>query len=549
MEASPVRVIQYFDGTKQSLIPLFQRPYTWSKKDWETLWRDVLTYYGSDEGITHFMGAIVSVPARTVPIGVTKFLIIDGQQRLTTVSILLAALRDAMATTPDGGRVEDYLVNRHFLGADHLKLVPTQGDRPVYKMIIQDKALPTQPHPMKNAYLYFAEQIRGMDDDGYPLEPVKILQVLEHALQVVMINLGDADDPYLIFESLNYKGEPLAQGDLVRNFVLMRFNHSVEQGGEQEEVYLQYWRPLEETLGSALTEFLRHYLTKDSEEPNRGGIYAAVKSKFGELDGDGLRGALGALVTHSRYYARFLDPLREPDQAIAERLIALQQLEITTSYPLMLRLFDYYETGVLSSEALQRALGAIESFIMRRAVCSVPTNALNKLFSQWARSISKSDPVGWLRMEISRGEGSRRCPRDEEFLAKLQGEDLYRKKGVRYLLVRLEGSFGSREPASLDKATVEHVMPQTLSETWKSYLGDQADMIHQLQCHTLGNLTLSALNSELGNMPFDEKKTILAGSHIDLNNWIVEQSSWGEDEILERGRLLALRARELWPMP
>jgi len=317
----------------------------------------------------------------------------------------------------------------------------------------------------------------------------------------------------------------------------------------QEQVYFQLWRPLEERLGDSLTEFLRHYITRDGEEPNRGGIYAAIKAKFGHLGGEELKKELARLVRHSQYYSSFLHPDQEHDASIIERLRAIQELFVTTAFPLMLRLFDYREDGLLDDSSLERALGVIESFLLRRAVCAVPTNALNKLFAQWARNVPNTDVVGWLRTEVAKGEGSRRCPKDDEFLQKLQYEDLYRRKGTRYLLVRLERSFNSPEPASLDLATIEHLMPQTLSDVWRAYLGAEADRIHLEYCHTLGNLTLSATNSELGNMPFDEKKTILAGSHIDLNKGIVQKAVWGEAEIVDRGRLLAERVRSLWPQP
>lgn len=549
MEASPVRVIQYFDGTKQSLIPLFQRPYTWSKKDWETLWKDVMAYYGADHGSTHFMGAIVSMPARTVPVGVVKHLVIDGQQRLTTLSLVIAALRDAMQGTPEEGRLHDFLVNRHYKGADHLKLVPTQGDREAYQKIVVDRALPVSLHRMKEAYEFFQGKIRGKDDEGQTIDPAKVLSVLEHSLQVVMINLGEADDPYLIFESLNYKGEPLTQGDLVRNYILMRFNHSLEPGGEQEQVYNQFWHPLETLLGGGLSEFLRHYVTRDGDEPTRGAIYTAVKKRLTGLDGAELQAELDTMLRHGEYFASFRDPSREQHEKVSKRLAAILELDATTPYPLMLRLFDHRANNRLDDDILERALGLVESFLLRRSVCGVVTNALNKLFAMWARNVPYSDAVGWLRAEIAKGEGSRRCPKDDEFLAKLSADDLYNKYVARFVLVRLERSFGSPEPASLDKATIEHIMPQTISDVWKAYLGTDFQRIFETWLHTLGNLTLSATNSELGNMPFDEKKAILRSSHIDLNRWIVDQEVWDEARMVERGKALAERARTLWPQP
>jgi hypothetical protein len=279
MEASPAKVIQYFNGEKQNLIPLFQRPYTWKEVNWRTLWDDVMVQYDLGDTSTHFMGAIVSVPARSVPVGVSKYLIIDGQQRLTTVSLLLCALRDCLDANSAARIQEVYLTNKFRDPDDTPKFVPTQADRAVYQAIATNRVIPEGDGLIVQAYHYFKDRLlSGSDPNGDPVSPAKILTTLEHALQVVMINLGETDDPYLIFESLNFKGEPLNQADLVRNYVLMRFRHSVSAGGEQERVYLHYWRPMEDKLGDNLPEFLRHYAMKDGDNIKQGGIYAATKA-------------------------------------------------------------------------------------------------------------------------------------------------------------------------------------------------------------------------------------------------------------------------------
>jgi uncharacterized protein with ParB-like and HNH nuclease domain len=261
MEASPAKVIQYFNGEKQNLIPLFQRPYSWKRSNWQTLWDDMMVQYDLDEKSTHFMGAIVSVPARSVPVGVSKYLIIDGQQRLTTVSLLLCALRDTVDKNTADRIHEVYLTNRYRDPEDMLKFVPTQADRDRYRAIVLDRQVPRDGSLMAEAYDFFKRQlVSGIDNNGDEgVDAGRVLTTIEHALQVVMINLGDEDDPYLIFESLNFKGEPLTQADLVRNYLLMRFRHSVSVGGEQERIYSQYWSPMEKQLGYNLTEFLRHY--------------------------------------------------------------------------------------------------------------------------------------------------------------------------------------------------------------------------------------------------------------------------------------------------
>lgn len=262
MDATPAKLIQYFDGHKQSIIPIFQRPYTWEKKDWSQLWEDVVGQYDEfdDENLnqdhTHFLGAIVSIPAVTRPVGVTKHLIIDGQQRLTTFALLLVALQQHV----EAGQAKlilSYLVNEHHTGPDHLKLLPTQGDRKAFLELVKGLDPIDPSHRLVRAFKFFFDAIGGVDGNGQPINPQRLLHTLTSRLQVVTINLDQKDDPYLIFESLNFKGTPLTPADLVRNHVLMRFKHSLGDDGEQNEVYRDIWRPMEERLGEKLTEFSR----------------------------------------------------------------------------------------------------------------------------------------------------------------------------------------------------------------------------------------------------------------------------------------------------
>jgi uncharacterized protein with ParB-like and HNH nuclease domain len=282
MEATPVRIVQYFDGEKQSIIPLFQRPYTWGRRNWQSLWDDILSLYDDNtETTAHFMGAVVSIPARTVPVGVTKHLIIDGQQRLTTAAILLCVLRDCL-DEKRGEQIQDYLVNRHYgESADHLKLLPTQGDRDAYLGIVKSRVREKTPtHLIHECYNFFKNKILGKSEDEEKIIPEKILEIVKLQLQVVMINLGESDDPYSIFESLNFKGEPLAQADLIRNYILMRFRYSLGEDGEQERIYREIWNPMESRLGQNLESFLWHYAIKDGENVKKPRVYTVYKQKF-----------------------------------------------------------------------------------------------------------------------------------------------------------------------------------------------------------------------------------------------------------------------------
>lgn len=551
MEASPAQVIQYFNGEKQNLIPLFQRPYSWRLTNWKTLWDDVLVQYDSDDKSAHFMGTIVSVPARSVPVGVSKYLIIDGQQRLTTVSILLAALRDTLDKNSSDRIQEVYLTNRFRDPEDTLKFVPTQIDRDRYRAMILDREIPDDQSLMSEAYAYFKGQLlRGIDPNGDAIDCAKVLTTVERALQVVMINLGDDDDPYLIFESLNFKGEPLTQADLVRNYILMRFRHSMSTGGEQERIYTKYWAPMERRLGDNITEFLRHYAMKGGDNVYQRGIYAATKALLkGMSDPADVEAELVRMTNFSVIYASILDPSLEQAPSVRKRLTNLKSLDVGTSYPLLLRLFEARRADSISVDDLETCLGLVESFAVRRAVSVVPTNALNKLFLQWARQFPQKDHVQWLHSSMSAGAGGRRFPNDAEFGENFKTFAQYGRGYTRYILLSLEEAFGHKERVDLTNATIEHIMPQTMTTEWENEVGLHADSVYARLKDTFGNLSLTGYNTELGNLPFREKKAKLANTHIELNRSVIDQERWDEAAIKSRAEFLFSKARVLWPGP
>ncbi len=553
MEASPVRVIQYFDGEKQNLIPLFQRPYTWTATNWETLWNDIMVQYETGDTGSHFMGAIVSVPARSVPVGVSKYLIIDGQQRLTTISLLLCALRDCLDSNSASRIQEVYLTNRFRETEDTLKFVPTQADRDVYNSI----ALYIRPiinnndSLMSSAYSYFKIKLsKGVDLNEESVNPSKVLTILEKCLQVVMINLSDDDDPYLIFESLNFKGEPLTQADLVRNYLLMRFRHSTSTGGEQERIYSKYWTPLENTLKGNLTEFLRHYMMKDGDDIKKGGIYAAIRARLKNIESmDIVELEAKSMQSFGIYYSKFLFPEKEEVKIIQNSLENIKDIKVTTSFPLLLRLFDVRESKKLSDFELEKCLSLIESFVIRRFICNIATNPLNKLFIQLSKNFPSSDYYQWLHRSLSDFIGIFRFPRDIELTTAFMQQPQYERGNTRFILCRLEKAFEHKESVDLSNATVEHILPQTLTSEWRNELGESSEEIYSNLVHTFGNLTLTSYNPELSNLPFLKKKEKLQNTHIELNRWILQQNSWTNIEIENRARMLLNMAIKIWISP
>ncbi|WP_257644255.1 DUF262 domain-containing protein [Luteimonas salinisoli] len=553
MEAAPVNIIQYFDGSKQGLIPLFQRPYSWEPRDWNTLWDDLMAQYAPDDRASHFMGAIVTVPVKSVPVGVGKHLVIDGQQRLTTLSLLLAAIRDKAASendAPTEGIIGDFLTNRHYQAPDDLKLVPTQVDRAAYNAVVSRKDLAAHEETrVVQAYRHFLGKMDGMDDEGNPLSTREILATIQQALQVVMINLGESDDPYLIFESLNHKGKPLNQADLVRNYVLMRFQHSTAAGGEQEVAYEDLWRPMEALLDASMPEFLRHYGMRGGRNVRKGDIYTACKAEFEKLkDVDGVRWRLQEMKRSAEDYATFIDPDDESSESLRRGLRAILELDSTVFYPLLIRLYQNRRDGVINDDDLAKALATLESFYVRRSVCGVPTNALNKMTLELCTNLPEAQPHVWLRERLQGGSGSRRWPGDDEFREALLTQRLYpRRKLARFVLDALERAHKHKEPVDVSSSTMEHVMPQALTDPWKNDLGPDYVSIHERWLDTLGNLTLTGYNSELGNLPFSTKKEKLRNTHLELSRDILEAEVWTQEEISARGRRLGEMAVACWP--
>ena len=553
MEANPVRIVQYFDGEKQSIIPLFQRPYTWNKRNWQSLWDDIMPYYEDSLSGSHFMGAVVSIPAKTVPVGVTKHLVIDGQQRLTTIAVMMCALRDS-CDEKRSAQIQDHLVNRHYKNsADYLKLLPTQGDREAYISIVDGKrATGASKHLMVDCYDYFKNALQGKDDNDQPIEAEKILEIVKSQLQVVMINLGDADDPYLIFESLNFKGEPLSQADLVRNYILMRFRYSLGDGGEQERIYREIWHPMESRLGLAFEDFLWHYAIKDGDNVKKPKVYSSLKGTFSSFkESSEVEAHIGEMNKASINYLRFLNPEKETNHQIKKELALLDRLEATISYPILINLFSACDNSQFDEDVLLKCLRHINSFIVRRTVCDEKRSALNKLFVNIASRIP-SDVVEmdeWISAELARRVRSERWPDDAEFRQAMLTNNLYGTKAARIVLDGIEAHLAGKEVVDLNssKITTEHIMPQTLNSDWQREIC-QDDDAHGRYVNTLGNLTLTGLNSELGNMSFSEKKKMYSESGISMNRDISKYNRWSSAEIQARSEELANYAIKLWPM-
>ncbi len=554
MRAQETHLRVLLEGSKQYRIPLFQRPYSWQAEEWTTLWDDIIEIYEQSQEQElqpgHFLGPVVSKALTGTPEGIAPYMVIDGQQRLTTASILLAALRDALqgegTNLPE--KIQDQcLTNRYVSGNDHFKILPTQADRSAFFDVVAAEGAKTDADTLVgNAYSFFRNALLQGDVEGSPLNLSRMERVILDGLELVSITLSTDDSEYQIFESLNAKGTPLTQADLLRNYFFMRLPDE-----RQQELYDAFWLPMQQRLGQRhLETFFRHQYMTGGDFVREGDIYQAWRRRLDDVPDSALAGELEKLARFSTFYHRLLNPEVEPDPNISERLKRLNRWGGQTMYPFVLWLYERDELNAVEAEDFERILGVIESFLVRRLFAGVPTNQLNRLFARLAHQLPPGDLLAATRAALS--EPSRRWPDDEAFREAIHSYPLYtdsRAEQRRVILEAFELSFEHKEQAILEGLTVEHVMPQDLTAEWREVLGDGAEGVHTRLLHTLGNLTLTGYNPELSNRPFDEKRVLFENSHLAMNAEIAAEASWGQEEIRARSERLAAKAILLWPGP
>ena len=549
MNANQTPLLPLLEGVKQYVVPLFQRKYNWTRKDWETLWQDLIELYESTDNREHFLGAIVTMPVDMSPHGINKYLLIDGQQRLTTVYLLLALIRD-LVTDKDARHAaqinELYLLNKWEEGPNRYKVLPTQADRAAFFAILDGK--PGHDHSaIQNAAIYLRRKLTNTHtSDGASLDLRRLHTIMLQRLVVVSIVMDRNENPYRIFESLNGKGQPLTQADLVRNYVFMRISNI----DEQNVAYKELWQPMETNLDKELTNFFWRYLTKDGTFVRQNMIYDAVKNRLSGLGASGVIDELLTMRQYADYYLRLIQPKHEPNPQIRRRLQRLNLWEINTAYPFLLNIYDDYEHRRISLPDMCEVLDAIESYTVRRFFCRVPTNMLNRLFIALYRSVDPANIVASTQEQMLQ----RSWPTDQEFLAAWEHFPIY-ASGVakcRHILESLEATMtNNHEPVDLShpRITIEHIMPQTLNEIWEEQLGQTATQVYDTYLHTIGNLTLTGRNESMGNMQFSAKKLVFAQSNLALNKDFANCTVWTEPSIRERAAKLGQIALRIWQRP
>jgi len=546
MKANDTQIRIFLEGTKQFIVPLFQRTYSWKKENIQKLWED-LEDTKNDKESTHFFGSFVTMPVPSSASGVSQYTIIDGQQRLVTICIFLATLRNRIIEINPKYEKKDeinevYLINK-FHPENKYKVVPTEADRNIFFAILNEvNPLVDGSHLIAETYRFFSNKLSAINDLG---ELVSLKDTMLSKFSVVDIRLENEDDPYLIFESLNAKGIPLTQADLVRNYLFMRLNPN-----KQQNVYDKIWFPMQENLQESLEDFIRHYLAMDGNVPNYNKIYARFKEiadKKAKSEEDVID-IMKELLNYSKYYYILLYPENESEEKLKRYFEKLDRLEVTTSYPLLLKLYDDYANKKLSIDDFAECLQVIETYIVRRVVCGIPTNVLNKYFPTIYNSLDQTNVVHSLKNKLKSGTGARRMPDDDEFKQCLQERKLFGSRILQYLLEELE-RYNNKEVVNFEELQIEHIMPQTLTDEWKKELGSGWELTYQKYLDTLGNLTLTGYNPEYSNKLFIEKRDMKKGfkdSGLQLNRDLAKLEKWTEKEILDRAKELSRIGLEIW---
>lgn len=558
MKATEAKLLDFLKKSPQFVIPIYQRTYSWTERECRQLWDDILRTGSRDDIAAHFVGSIVYIEKGLYQVSSqSPLLVIDGQQRLTTVMLVLEALARRLGNSEpmDGFSAKKlrnyYLLNPLEEDERGYKLLLTQTDKHSLLALVQQKPQPAQPSlRVGNNFAFFEMQVEALGDDLTPLcKGLAKLMIVDIALS------RDQDNPQLIFESMNSTGRELSQADLIRNFVLMGL-----EPAHQTRLYEEHWRPMEvafgqEAYGSHFDGLMRHYLTlKSGEIPNVKAVYEAFKAHARSPEGAAV--GVDALVAEIHAYAGYYCAMAldgEQDTLLAVAFRDLRELKVDVAFPFLLELYHDYAEGQLEKADFAQAVHLVEAYVFRRAICAIPTNSLNKTFATFGRALSKDRYLESIQAHLLTLPSYRRFPNDEEFKRELSTRDLYSFPRRSYWLRRLE-NHGRKERVPVDEYTIEHILPQNenLSAKWRDALGSDWKRVQETWLHTLGNLTLTGYNAEYSDRPFAAKRDLPGGfreSPLKLNEGLGALDIWNEAAIQARARRLAEQAAKVWAPP
>lgn len=561
MKGSEAKMTGFMEGAdKRYIIPVYQRKYDWKLENCRQLYNDLKKIVLEGRS-SHFFGSIVS---SVVPVGSRlEYHIIDGQQRLTTVTLLLLAMRNLIAQqklVSQSGRLDEQIAQRFLISPwaaadDQIKLRPVKGDREALARLFGDEEDFDPASNLTHNYRFFCDMLLK--------ESISIdeLYAAIGKLEIISITLDHDDNAQLIFESLNSTGLALEEGDKIRNYILMGLNPR-----EQNSYYDTYWTKIEKCTGNDVSSFVRDYLSiKEQVTPTLNTVYHAFK-----VYADGIRQPITTLLDDLLRYARLFEKLRTCKSGLGEKrlddcLYRMSRLDIGVTRPFLMEVLRLNQDGKLSSQDVLMVFLTTEDYLFRRNICEVPTNALNKIFLMLNKEILRYDGTTENYVEkfvyalLSKRE-SGRFPDDEEFSTALAAKQVYLMRGKykAYLFERLEnhGTIETKDVYThLDNKvyTIEHIMPQHLTPAWTRALGPNSAEIHSTWLHRLANLTLTGYNPNLSNKTFAEKRDAAEGGYkasgLKMNQKIARKETWGLAELEERNHELVALALKIWPFP
>ena len=554
MDARKGNIYEILNGNKQFLIPVYQRYYSWDIEQCKRLWNDIVEMQKKGK-VGHFVGSIVNIAEQAMPTGVQKYMIIDGQQRMTTLSLLLLALRDYAIKNPEdttinARRIDNMLLkNEYESGDERYKLLLTETDRDILMRLVEEKPIPDDTRSkLLDNYKFFAGKIADKE-----LQPAEVYESIGK-LQIVNITLDrSVDDAQAIFESLNSTGKELSESDLIRNYVLMGLEPT-----EQTYVYEHLWRPMEllfvyETQDSVMDRFFRDYLTmKITRIPKQDRVYEEFKLYHLNCEFSTIRELCQDLLTYAKYYTDMVFK-RSSNPALKSLYEDINDLRMEVSYPFLLKVHNDYAEGSISEDDLKLIIRLCISYVFRRSICDIPTNSLNKTFATLKNEIKPGDYVNSIKAFFVMRDDYKEFPDDDKFTAAFVTRDIYTMRSRNFILSHLE-NYGNKAPIIIENYTIEHIMPQnsSLSPEWQQMLGANWREVQKTYLHTIGNLTLTAYNSEMSDHPFMVKMDMEGGfkeSALRLNAYVVKLTEWNEQRIKERASLLADKAKQIWAFP
>jgi uncharacterized protein with ParB-like and HNH nuclease domain len=567
MDAKQLELDKLLYDRCQYEIPQFQRHYAWTDKQWKVLWED-LTRLLDDPNPErkHFFGSVVTQRIPTAPGQIQRYHLVDGQQRFTTVQLVLLALRARVQQDPTTDltleEIDEYLKNKRELKPTDQKLLPSEPDRKVYRQLLDSQ----EPDEHKNSliaqcYQSFTNWLRTVPS----LSLKQVFTALMYRFSVVSITLDQADDPHGVFESLNFKGTPLAISDLLRNLLFMKTPKD-----QEERLYTHYWQPLEERLTDPdkgvdkktnskktdhLSNFFQHFCSsrQGRSVPERA-IYPTFRDEFvSDKSPEEMEGVFQELTRYSEYYERLLFPDKERESVLRAALQRLEQLRQTTHYPLLLSLYAAYTDQELTADELAECIWLLEVFWVRRILAGKESSGLNKEFPGMFRKLAnireESDGESFLQA-LKTVLASHSVPDDSTIRETLPKLKLYGTKYANFILYSLECQLSGKEVvANTQDITIEHIAPQSPIDAWKNAFADLNDEEYKAIIHTIGNLTLTGKNSKLSNHSFEVKRKELQTSNLGLNRYFTgsEIQDWNAEAIRQRSEHLARLAVERWP--